>query len=285
MIEPLIIRASSTTGHPDCPRRWAAGHMRGEVEAAGYQLRTCGHHVGAAIGSGLHAAVAALHQSTINGGSEMPATIAVDLGIGEMERRIAEAETIWDGKAAPNLDSAQKQIGRMYRCYAAEIAPSVNAVEIELRLEAQVDPKGLFVLSGQKDLTAREPNRLRDLKTFGAKLGWHGPQLGCYSLLDASREPGRARIPEAVIDAVARVPLSRPQPPARTVRYDLAECEADAVAVLRSIMQQVKAWRGGTEHSAPLNPRVFPANPSSILCSAKYCPAWGTAFCTAHKES
>jgi hypothetical protein len=35
----------------------------------------------------------------------------------------------------------------------------------------------------------------------------------------------------------------------------------------------------------PGDPWAFPANPGSKLCSAKWCPAWGTTFCREHQPS
>ena len=54
----LVIRASSLPQFPDCGRRWAARNLRDEIEAAGYKLRTLPPSIGAAIGTGTHAAAA-----------------------------------------------------------------------------------------------------------------------------------------------------------------------------------------------------------------------------------
>jgi hypothetical protein len=34
----------------------------------------------------------------------------------------------------------------------------------------------------------------------------------------------------------------------------------------------------------PGDPWAFAANPSSMLCSAKFCPAYGSDFCTEHMK-
>jgi hypothetical protein len=71
--------------------------------------------------------------------------------------------------------------------------------------------------------------------------------------------------------------------------HDIGAAEVAAVSVLRHIAADIKVFREGDAERGilPGDPWAFQANPSSILCSAKFCPSHGSNFCVEHmnKES
>lgn len=275
---PTVIRASSLSGYADCPRRAAAKLFRREIEGAGYALRELPSNVGAAVGTGVHGGAALLLKEKAATGELPPLDVATDAAITEL-RKAAEPGITFD-RETPALNEAEQQVARMLRIYRAQVAPEVQPIAVERRLEAHVSPG--IILSGQSDVIAREPGRVRDLKG-GKTMGSHGPQIGAYSLLARSGdEPVDIR--DVVIDFVQRVPLKKPQPDAVVHRYDVAVAETAAINVLRHMEDDLNTFRYGNPEGEvlPGDAWAFVANPSSKLCSAKWCPAWGTDFCREH---
>lgn len=273
---PTIIRSSSLSGYSDCARRAAAKLFRREVEAAGYTLRELPSGVGAAVGTGVHGGAAVILKEKAATGELPPIDVATDAAITEL-RRAAEPGITFD-RETPALNEAEQQVVRMVRLYRAQIAPDVQPLIVEERLEAQVTPD--LILSGQSDVIAREPGRVRDLKTGKAR-GNHKPQLGSYSLL--ARSNG-INVTEAVEDFIPRAPLKKPQPDAQIIHHDLAAAETAAINVLRHIEDDLNTFRYGNAEGEvlPGDAWAFVANPSSKLCSAKFCPAYQTSFCREH---
>jgi hypothetical protein len=272
----VLVRSSSLSGYPDCPRRAATKLFPREIEAAGYTLRSLPSNVGAAVGTGVHAAAALLLKEKAASGNLPPLNVATDAAVEELRNAVNQGVT-WD-KETPVLNEAELQVARMVQVYRHQIAPMVEPLIVEERLEAQVSPA--IVLTGQSDVIAREPGRVRDLKG-GKVMGMHAPQIGSYSLLARSNA---IDVTDAVVDWIPRVPLKKPQPDAVTYRYDVSIAETAAVNVLRHIESDLATFRNGDmeRHLLPGDPWAFVANPSSKLCSAKWCPAHGTDFCREH---
>lgn len=272
----ILVRSSSLSGYPDCPRRAATKLFQREIEAAGYTLRSLPSNVGAAVGTGVHAAAALLLKEKAANGNLPPLNVATDAAVEELRNAVNQGIT-WD-KETPVLNEAELQVARMVQVYRHQIAPMVDPLIVEERLEAQVSPA--IVLTGQSDVIAREPGRVRDLKG-GKVMGMHAPQIGSYSLLARSNA---IDVTDAVVDWIPRVPLKKPQPDAVTYHYDVSIAETAAVNVLRHIESDLATFRTGDmeRHLLPGDPWAFVANPSSKLCSAKWCPAHGTAFCREH---
>jgi hypothetical protein len=273
--EPVIVRASSTSNYPDCKRRCAAQMFPHDVKGAGYTLKQLPKSIGAHIGSGVHAGAAAMLKEKARTGKVGPAPQAVEIAIGEMRRRAEEDGVLYDDEA-PNANGAESQVYRMTMSYRTHVAPRVQPIAIEERLECQVNDR--LILSGQSDLIAREPGAVRDLKT-GKMMGYHLPQLGSYSLL--SRAHRDISIDRAFIDYVPRAPLSKPQPIPVSHEFDVATAEQVTAAIISEIDRDLVTFRHGDPERrlVPGDPRAFVANPNSRLCSAKWCGAFGSDFC------
>jgi hypothetical protein len=283
--QELFVRASSLPWYQDCPRRSAARLWRSTILAAGYELRTCDMSVGAAVGSGVHAGAGLMLTEKATSGQLAPIDAATDATIEEMRRRMMEDGATYD-RETPGPNEAEKQATNMVKAYAVYIAPKVNPVLVERRLEATVPHSRMgFILSGQQDVLAREPGRIRDLKTGKAR-GNYKPQLGSYALLAKSHPEvlGGVAVDGAVEDFVQRVGYKKDQPQPTSYVHDLVGAETAAMAVLRHMDDHLHMFLNGDpeRYLVPGDPWAFPANPSSKLCGAKYCEAFGTAFCREH---
>ena len=268
------IRASSLPGYPDCPRRWAARQLRTEIETAGYRLRTTGTSIAAAIGTGVHGGAAYLLKEKMLGRKPFDAE---DEAVDVFREAIHDGEILMDEKTAPTKNDAEKQVTRMLAAFERGVLPAVNPIMVEERLQAI---RGNITLSGQGDNLCEEPNALRDLKT-GARAGMHRPQLGAYSLL--YRSHGR-QVHRAIVDFIPRVSLRQAQPEVISTEYDASRCETAALRVLDHIERDMKLFREGDGKAfLPGDPWAFAANPSSMLCSERWCPAFGSDFCKEHQ--
>jgi len=277
MIETKI-RASALSSYSDCPRRAAAKLFKAEILAAGYDLRETARNIGATIGTAVHAAAAMTLREKMERGSPAPLSAATDCAVEEY-RTIAEEGMMFD-RETPTGNAAEMQIVRMVDTFQRAVVPETEPVIVEERMEA--DTGFGLVLTGQSDVLAREPGRLLDLKT-GKRQSMHAPQIGAYSLLSKSHG---LPVNEAAVKFIQRVPVSKPQPEPVTTPYALAQAENAAVNVLRHIHGDLKVFREGDETTGilPGDAWAFASNPSSMLCSAKWCPAHGTQFCTEHKK-
>jgi PD-(D/E)XK nuclease superfamily len=276
MTAPTVIRASALSLYPDCPRRTAARLFWREIAAAGFKLRHVSRGIGAAIGSSVHQAAAAMLREKAQKGTLPPTSFATDAARDGVIAELQEGEILFD-PTTPNRGQAVIQSVEMTRGYHRTIAPGVEPILVEERLEAEVMP-GL-VLSGQPDVVAREPARLRDVKTSSRpRPGSHAPQLGAYALL--VRTHG-LDVEEAAIDHVQRVPPHKLQPDPQSKPVPITQAETAASSILKHIEGDLATFRAGDPERRilPGDPWAFQANPASILCSPKYCPAFGTDFC------
>lgn len=266
----LTIRASGVPTWLDCRRRWAARHLPELLEVAGFKLPSLPVAIGAPIGTGAHAAAAHMLDVKRKGWS-LDFGQAIDAGMAAFDHATEDAVSISYDTTAINRNGAQKQVWRLSYAFHEYLLPQLKPLAVEERLE--VNFKGA-VLSGQLDslVAAGDDHALRDLKT-GAVPSAVAAQVGCYALINRSH--GR-RVDRLLVDHIQRVPLSRPQPEPVTYELDAGEAEEIAYAGVQGITAAVERFaRSG-------DPKVFSPNPSSKLCSARLCPAWGSGFCKAH---
>ncbi len=280
--EDILIRASSLSGYSDCPRRAAARIFRRHIEAAGYVLRDLPNNIGATVGTAVHAAAATMLKHKAEHGTLGSEADSTEIGIESLREGMAPG--VMMDRETPDMNAAEQQVTRMARVYRVQVAPGIQPLTVEERLEAQVKP-GL-VLTGQSDVIAREPGKVRDLKS-GKKLGNHAAQVGAYSLL--ARSSG-TDITSAGIDFVQRVSMKKPQPDAVHQEIKLALAESAAVNVLRRMAEDLKVFREGNPalRLQPGDNWAFLPNPSSMLCSAKWCPAHSggpNGFCHDHPQT
>lgn len=262
------IRASALPSWNDCARRTAAKSFRALVVGAGFELRSLQPSVGAAVGTAVHAAAEHAMQAHLDG--KLP---VIEDGLRAALETFAEevapgAE--WDD-TTQSRHVAEYQIDRMTRQYMADIAATIEPAAVELELRAVISPG--WELTGHVDLLAAD-GMLRDLKT-GALIRPYQAQLGAYSLL--ARSNGY-EVTGLAIDFIQRSRKTKPQAPARTTHYPQHVAERAAIATIEAVTLQVAKFEETGD------PYAFPANNMSLMCTARYCCAWGTKFCQLHSQ-
>lgn len=270
--DPTIIRASSLSMYPDCPRRFAANNLTKEVRAAGYALRDSTRGVGAAVGISVHKSAEITLTAKAKDGQLPPTSLATDVAASEVREQIALGVD-YDQRITPNGNDAEQQAVRQARAFHLQTAPAIKPLVIETRFEAYIPwSTQNLILSGRPDIIAREPSRLWDIKG-GSRLGWHAPQIGAYSVLVRSNQI--AEIDDAKIAWVPRVTMKKPQPDPTEEHIDITAAESTATNILRAIDAAIDVFRNGDAQRdlRPGDPSAFMANPSSYLCSAKFCRA------------
>lgn len=262
----ITVRCSSLSHYTDCPRRWAAKHLRGILYSAGFYLRSLPSSVGAVIGSGTHAAIAYDLEHKMRTGDLAKFSDAVEHGMVELEERIAQEGVAYDD-ISQDRNGAEAQVLRLARTYREDVGVKISPIVVEQRMNTR-HSTGLIV-SGQIDNLLERPNRLRDVKT-GKSRGANWAQYGGYSRTLRAHGKPIASIKE---DFIRRVPLNREQPRVTPIDYDIDACEMQAEQTLQRIARDY----GQFERSG--DREVFAANPASSLCSDKFCPAAHTSFC------
>lgn len=264
----LTIRASSLPEFADCARRYAARHLPETVKAAGHRLRETAPGIAAAIGSAVHEGARVIGQAQI--ATRKPYNIDyLDAAIESL--RAGTVNGIVYDDVSPRDNDAQKQVLRLMRVYIEDIAEKIRPPEEVEAPYAATFPSGTK-LTGHAD--RRERLAVRDLKT-GRMVGGYMPQFGGYVLL--ARAHGH-KIEFAYEDHIQRTSLKKPQARAKIVRFDASDVVGPARAAIRGIERGVAEFRKtGSRYE-------FIANPSSMLCSARWCPAHGTTFCNEWRE-
>jgi hypothetical protein len=179
----------------------------------------------------------------------------------------------WDA-TTPNAADAERQIASLARAYAPLIAES-EPVLVEALLKAAVGNG--WELTGTLDLYT-SAGHVDDLKT-GALPRPHMAQTGAYALLlEANDHPVRS----AGITFIKRVRAAKPQPAPIRREHDVQVAKRVAFSTAHAIIEGMERFADGPRRGSPY---TIPANPMSLMCSRKYCPAWGTGFCREHEPA
>lgn len=272
-----VIRPSYLPSWSDCSRRTAARLFADLIKGAGYELRPLPSTVGATVGSAVHASASYTLEHKRDDGTLGHEDEALDRAMAEFDRRAEEDGCLYDA-TTNSRNTAQQQIRRMSHSYRTVIAPELQPVLVEERLE--VESGDGFVLSGQMDSLSAEPHRIRDVKS-GVRRRANAAQYGAYSMIARAHGHDVRQLAE---DFIPRVRLDKPQPDPEThlIPIDVAEQEAwEIIADIRTSVSEF-VRRVGDPNGPPPN-GAFRANPMSQLCTDRYCAAWGTDFCRSHK--
>lgn len=268
-----IIRPSSLTSWGDCPRRAAASLFKREIRDAGFDLNDSLNSIAAGVGTATHAGAAVILMEKM-GDASLPSgalTAGVDAAIDSLVAQVRDG-VVWDD-TTPTKTIAERQIKRMTRAYFQYLAPIIEPIAVEERLEA--DAGDGFVVSGQSDAIAREPDAVRDLKT-GVASRTHAPQLGAYAMLQASH--GRI-VKSGKTDFIKRVHPDKDQPPPVTTEYPLDDIVQVARHRIERIKRELTEFRRRLDDGDAAPEWSFDVNPMSMMCTAKFCSAYGTSFC------
>ncbi len=263
-----IIRASMLPAWPDCPRRAAARQFKELIGSAGFQLRKLLPSIGAAVGTAVHAETTAALRSRMETGTTV---INVDETRRVFREEITEGVE-WD-PTTPNSAAAEQQIARMANELRKSPATQGETIAVEESLRAEI-AEG-WIVTGHIDHVRAMPeggHHVDDWKT-GAVRRPYSAQIGCYAMI---ADANGYNVRSAATTYVPRVALKKVQPPAEFHPEDLAMTKRAAWETSHEIIRTVGAF----EQSG--DPFAFQANPMSLMCSDKYCPAHSTRFCTLH---
>jgi hypothetical protein len=262
----LVIRPSSLNNWDDCQARTFAKSYPHLMVAKGYELREIPRHIGAVVGTSVHAGAEHLQRKRLTTGEMGKTDEAVEFAITRMQEEIDQGEVAWDYDTS-RVGDAQTQIQRMVFAYRRDVAEQIKVVALEERLVANFSDT--IVISGQMDVLSILPGALRDIKT-GKRRSYCLPQVGTYSSL--ARAHGH-QIETIVEDYVKRVPVNKDQPPVDTITMDRRVAESVARRTILSMDAAVRKFQETGDRHA------FTRNPNSALCSDRFCPAYGTAAC------
>ncbi len=265
----MNIRASMLPSYPDCPRRAVAKQYRRTFEKLGYQFRELPPSIGSSVGTAVHAATTELNKSLWRGRAPNLEQ-AVELAMVEFIKEVAPG-AVWDD-TTPNINTAQAQIRRMTAVYVPRMPLTINgepAVEIGGDQGLSADCGDGWILTGHPDLI--DENRfLEDTKTGAVVRPYHG-QLGGYSLLVRSNRI--AELSGLGMRYIPRMGKTKFQTPPVLTSYAVPPCERNAMGTITKIKEDMARFNATGDLES------FPCNKMSMMCTDKYCPAWGTPFC------
>lgn len=264
----IVIRASSTSSYMDCARRVAADIFRNDIEAAGYVLNETPNNIGACIGTSVHSCMEYTLKNKMEHDNLGHEDEAVERALDTLDKE-TDGYVIFD-KVNNTREKAERQVIRKSKAFRQNVAPLCTPTAVEVRLEAEY--RGDFIISGQADW--REDSKLRDLKT-GKFHGDHTEQFGVYSMLAKSHNFNIDSIEEVWMQMVD---LKEPEPDVAYTEYKVDACEEAAVAVLNRMIDDYDKFMETKDRWS------FMPNPSSLLCSAKFCRAYATDFCKEHRK-
>lgn len=259
----IYIRSSMLSTYQDCPRRAAAKHWKKYLSGLGYEIKQLPITIGGAVGDGVHAAAKYMMEGKISGRVEKISDI-IEVGMIKLSNKTAE-EVRFDSVTG-SINEAQKQCSSLINIFIDQAAPNLNPLALEVFRKATVMEGVEF--GGSCDIET-VGGSIHDEK-YGSKYRPAQAQLGGYSILKKSETGESAKVISQL--HIPRVKLGA-ETGLKVTTYDVSICERMAYAMIMHIVRDMKNFIKSQ------NPWCFPANPLSMLCSEKYCPAWKTPWC------
>lgn len=257
------VRASSWGRLFDCAHAWEAEHILGLRKPAGLRAQ---------LGTAIHASTAAFDSGRLPGGSRTSVDEAASLFVDTLRNPDREVDY---GKDDLTVRDAERIGLTLHTMYCHDLSPRFTFRSVEQTLSPMdIDCGGGMVvrLTGTMDRArvAESPAGpvIPDIKT-GARVIEGGEavtkgraaQLGTYQLMYEATE----QTPTAGAQVLALKTTTRP------------EVAASRVFDARRVMVGTEDQPGLIEHAAVMfRTGLFPPNPSSVLCSQKYCSRWET---------
>lgn len=255
----------------DCARAAVAKSYSRVVTAHGFEIAERRPSIGAAVGTAIHKAVEIplrrLAGETVEGDG-------LDIAMAAFGKEV-EPGCEWDA-TTKTMPEARRQIEEMSAAYIQSMNTRPKPRFVEMKLDARIHPG--WVLTGTIDLVTVD-GVIDDLKTGSIKRPYQA-QLGAYGILfDSQGSLGESTALQTTW--MKRVRGSKGFSPSgiQTIPYDKDVSESYAWATLERVAETVDKF------SASGNPDDIPANPMSLMCSPRYCPAYGTSFCKVHNPA
>lgn len=263
---PSFIHASLLTKWPDCPRRGVARGFRKLVENAGHKLAEPRRNIAAMIGTTVHAGI----EETLKRGIDASRGTAYAVAEETLSAAIRDGVE-WDDKCATR-QQAERQAFQLLTQARMEVLPRVNVPSpehVERTLNATLCDG--WLMTGTAD--AITSAGIVDFKTTQLPVPpWSEPQLGLYSLM-AKANRAIDTVTKLTQVTFRRVSGNTKLKDPVITRYSVLQAEQIAYTTAQNVVTAVDAFR------TTGNPSVFPVNPNSMLCSARWCVAHGTTFC------
>lgn len=279
--EPLTVRASSLPSYAMCPRRSAANLMWRELVDE-YGLRSTLRHIGAIVGTAVHAGSASvMREFQCTGELMSPGALSAAQDEAVESIRTDTAGDWQDDDVTPDRNTAEFQAARMIETYRDHTDPVAVPALIERGLKMRIG-EGLIVTGhlDRVDALAVVNGQPRDLKT-GRRRPQAFAQYGGYSLLlransQTVRELQHVKLTGAFVeDYLPRARKSKDQPPPVSHAYPQGLIEREALSTARRMERDFQEFRRTGD------PESFMCNPASFFCSERFCPAYGSTWCNA----
>lgn len=259
------VRASAWPSLFDCAQRFYWQNI------VGLRMPSSGN---AALGTAIHAGTAAFDGSRLSG-EQIDVVTAVDTARAALQS--PEQEVAWDDSLTPV--EADTFAVKLTTRYCQEISPTRQYAAVELECNALdiATNHGVVRVTGTTDrVRALADGRegISDLKTGSratekaadgsrrAVTKGHHLQLGIYTLMAEQATGRRMEAPAEIIglQTTKEAPVATGE--IKDVKTPLLGTD-DAPGLIEIAARML---RDG----------IFPPNPKSMLCSKKYCPAYGT---------
>lgn len=263
----MNIRCSMLPGWNDCPRRAAAKQYGRLIGGAGFEIRRTQPSVGAAVGTAVHSAIAAVLRRRQSGAVREWTAADMESALASFREEV-KTGCEWDD-TTPNALAAELQIKSLATAILNNLGDA-EPVLIEHEIKASLSNG--WMLTGHIDLLD-DAKTLTDWKT-GALARPYIAQTGGYVL---ALEANGQEVSKAGNLFAKRVRANKPQPEPEWREHDLATARKSAWSTIKSIQETMERF------AEKRNPYAIPANPMSLMCSPKYCPAFGTEFCKVHE--
>ncbi|MHB0820096.1 RecB family exonuclease [Stutzerimonas stutzeri] len=262
MTSTTTVRASSWGSLFDCAYKWQGIHLRGIKSPSSPR---------ALLGTAIHASTAAFDAARVNG-EDLSAFDAAEHLVQTL--RQPDFDVDWRGADISPRDAEATGLA-LHSKYCNDISPLYDFVAVELETKPmEINCGGGVVvrLTGTLDRARIKKDAdgigIADVKTGTAavssegvaKTRGHKPQIGVYELLYEHTTGEACTAPAEIIGL-----RTRGKPAAAT----------GEIIGARELMVGTEDFPGLIQFAADMfRTGLFPPNPQSPLCSAKYCPRW-----------
>ena len=258
----FTVRASSWGRLFDCAHAWEGTHILGMRKASGMR---------ALLGTAVHAGTAAYDRARLEGTPCTPDDAAGVL-IDELRNPVQDVDLTQDGLS---IDEAERIALTVLVKYCAEVAPKFHYIDVETTL----DPLDIDCGQGMTVRLTGTMDRARVAETEG---GIVVPDVktgtACWPTAKRSRRPRRA---DRHLPADVRANEECPHgwlADHRAVHQRTSRRAVSPVFDARRVMVGQADQPGSRTRGRDVPHRPFSPNPSSVLCSAKYCARWSTCL-------
>lgn len=258
------VRASSWGSLFNCAHQWEGVHLLGMKSPSSPR---------ALLGTAIHASTAAFDAGRVNG-QRVTSYDAAGLLVQTLQQ--PEFEVDWRGSDITPRQAEQTGLA-LHSRYCDQISPQYDflAVELETKpLEINCGSGIIIRLTGTLDRARIKRDAdgigIADVKTGAAavtaegvaKTKGHRPQIGTYELLYEHTTGQACTAPAEIIGLKTK---GKPQ------------AATGEIIGARELMVGTDEHPGLIQYAADMfRTGLFPPNPQSFTCSARYCPRWRT---------